>query len=74
VRSLGKYLTEKFAKKSHDVRIQLLCATLYGLFHIFGVGGALAIIMKARKMQQPRRVTKIVRRPPPPPTAPSVTV
>jgi len=54
IKSILKY----FATKSHDVRIQLLCATLFGLVSIFGIGGALSIIMKARKLSKPRnRVT-----------------
>lgn len=56
------------AKKSHDVKIQLLLATLYGLVDLFGITGAVAIIMKARKLStkkpgnrvtaQPGKVTK----------------
>lgn len=39
-----------FGKKSHNIQVQLLCATLYGLLSIFGTGGTIAIILKARKL------------------------
>jgi hypothetical protein len=39
-----------FAKKSHNVRVQLLFATFHGLLSIFGFGGTIAIIMKVRKL------------------------
>jgi hypothetical protein len=47
-----------FGRKTHDVRVQLLCATLYGLVSLFGVGGAIAVILKARKLAKPRKVKK----------------
>lgn len=43
-------LLRYFAKKSHDVRTQLLLASLYGLVSLYGVGGSVTIILKARKM------------------------
>jgi hypothetical protein len=45
-----KGLIRYFAKKTHNVRIQLLCATLFGLLELYGFGGTIAIIMKARKL------------------------
>lgn len=38
------------SKKSHDVQIQLLCATCYGLVDLYGLRGSIAIIIKARKL------------------------
>lgn len=38
------------AKKSHNVRLQLLYATLFGLLELYGFGGTVSIIMKARKL------------------------
>jgi hypothetical protein len=56
-----KTILRYFAKKSHDVRIQLLLATIYGLLDLFGFGGTVAILIKARKLaaaKKPRnRVT-----------------
>jgi hypothetical protein len=37
------------AKKSDNVQVQVLCATLYGLVSIFGIGPTVLIIMKMRK-------------------------
>lgn len=48
-----------FAKRSHDVRIQLLLATLYGLTSIYGLSGALSIIMKARKLTNVKRRNRV---------------
>lgn len=45
-----KNLLAYFAKKSHDVRTQLLLASIYGLVSLYGVTGAFAIILKARKL------------------------
>lgn len=43
-----------FAKRTHEVRTQLLLATLYGLVAIYGVGGGLSIILKAKKIAKPK--------------------
>jgi len=40
-----------FAKRSHDVRVQVALAALHGCLSIFGVGGTIAIIIKLRRMQ-----------------------
>lgn len=48
-------LLRYLARRSHDVRIQLLLATLYGLVSIFGLGGAVAILLKARKLSTTKR-------------------
>lgn len=52
-------LLRYLAKRSHDVRIQLLLATLYGLTSIYGLGGALSIIMKARKLTNVKRRNRV---------------
>lgn len=51
-----KRLFAYFAKRSHDVRIQLLCATIYGLLSVFGVFGTIAIILKARKVSKKQAI------------------
>jgi hypothetical protein len=62
-------LLRYFAKKSHNVRVQLLLATMYGLVSIYGVTGAFTILMKARRLvKQPRKRVQ-----PKPPTT-NVTV
>jgi hypothetical protein len=58
VTKLIKRLLMYFGRKTHDVRIQLLCATLYGLVSMYGIGGGIAIILKARKLAKPRKVVK----------------
>lgn len=45
-----------FAKRTHDVRMQLLIATLYGLISLYGIGGTVAIMLKARKLSKMRKV------------------
>jgi len=40
-----------FARKSHTVQIQVVLGAMYGLIAIYGVGPAIAIIMKLRKAQ-----------------------
>lgn len=52
-----KRILAYFAKRTHDVRLQLLLACLYGLVHLYGVTGGFAIILKARKLQQRKRKT-----------------
>jgi hypothetical protein len=47
-----------FAKRTHDIKLQLLLATLYGLVSLFGTGGAIMIIIKARKLHKPTKVVK----------------
>jgi hypothetical protein len=49
-----KKILAYFGRKSHNVQVQLLCATLYGLISLFGIGGTIAIIMKARKVANTR--------------------
>jgi len=50
VKKLAAKLLRYCAMKSHDVQVQLLCATIHGLVDIFGIGGAFAILLKARKI------------------------
>ena len=45
-----KLLIRYLARKSHNVRLQLLYATLFGLLELYGLGGTIAIILKARKL------------------------
>lgn len=56
-----KTLLRYLSHKTHNVQIQLLCATLFGLLSLYGYGGTAAIILKARKLttkKKPRnRVT-----------------
>ena len=47
------------AYKSHNVNVQLLLASLYGLVKLYGWQGAFAIVMKARK--QHARNTQVER-------------
>lgn len=55
-----KYILRYFAKRTHDIRYQLLIGTLYGCVELFGVRGTILIMMKARKMKPPsRRVVTI---------------
>jgi hypothetical protein len=42
-------------KRSHNVQVQAGCALLYGLLSMYGFGGTCAIILKLRKLKQPRR-------------------
>jgi hypothetical protein len=56
-----KAILSYFARKSHNVRIQVFLALFYGLLSIFGVGGTLSIIMKIRK-QAKQQKTKAVKR------------
>lgn len=44
-----------FAKRTHDLQTQLLLASMYGLVSLFGVSGTVAILMKARKLNQPTK-------------------
>lgn len=44
-----KKLLTYFAKRSHDVRIQVALASVYGLISIFGVGKTLLIMNQLRK-------------------------
>jgi hypothetical protein len=37
-----------FAKRSHNVKTQVLIASVYGLVSIFGVGGTIQIMLKMR--------------------------
>lgn len=39
-----------FAKKSHNVNVQCLLATVYGLVSIFGIGGTIAIMLKMKSL------------------------
>lgn len=57
-----KRLFAYFAKRSHDVRVQLLCATIYGLLSIFGFGGTVAIIIKARKLTKVRKPSSMTKK------------
>lgn len=45
-------------KRTKTVQVQLLCATLYGLVSLYGVGGAVAIVFKARKLTKTRKAVK----------------
>jgi hypothetical protein len=47
-----KTILRYFANKTHDVRLQLLCASLFGLLELYGYSGAFAIILKARKLNK----------------------
>jgi hypothetical protein len=73
VTSLAKRLIEYLARKTHNVQYQVLCATIYGLLHLFGIGGTIAIIAKMRKMHKPT-TRKVVKTSPPQPPQPNVTV
>lgn len=53
-----KKIIRYFANKSHDVRIQLLLATIYGLLDIYGFRGMVSIILKARKMTNSKAVIR----------------
>lgn len=52
-----KTLISYLARKSHNIRTQLLCATIFGLLSLYGYTGTFAIILKARKLTN-KRVTK----------------
>lgn len=38
-----------FARRSHNVKVQCLLATIYGLVSIFGIGGTINIMLKMKK-------------------------
>jgi hypothetical protein len=40
------------ARRVHNVKVQLLMATFYGLLDIYGFGGTVAIILKIRKQAE----------------------
>ena len=50
-----KKLLKWSARKSHNVQAQAAFALIYGLYDIFGFGPTVAIIMKLRKLKQPRK-------------------
>jgi hypothetical protein len=58
-----KSVIRYFGKKTHNVRIQLLCATLYGLLELYGLGGTFAIIMKARKLTTKKPCNRVTAKP-----------
>lgn len=47
-----------FARRSHNVQVQVLLAGLHGLLSVFGVKGTIAIILKMRKMNHKKVVRK----------------
>jgi len=49
------------ARRSHNVQVQAGLALLHGLIDIFGIGPTIAIIMKLRKLKQPRKPNANVR-------------
>lgn len=51
-----KRLIMYFGKRSHNIQVQLLCATFYGLVSIYGVFGSVAFFLKARKMAKRRAI------------------
>lgn len=53
-----KTIIKYFAKRTHNIRLQLLCGTLYGLLDLYGFVGTFAILNKARKMQTVKRPNK----------------
>lgn len=48
-----------FAKRTHNLQYQLLCATLYGLVSIYGVRGSVLILMKVSKMKTKKLPKKV---------------
>jgi hypothetical protein len=44
-----------FAKKSHNLKTQVLLASVYGLVAIFGVGGTIQIMLKMRAQAEKER-------------------
>jgi hypothetical protein len=61
IKKTSLWILSKVAHKSHDVRIQLLVSTLYGSITLYGIGGTVALVMKARKLSTvPTR--KVVKR------------
>jgi hypothetical protein len=40
------------ARRIHNVKIQVLLATIYGLIDIFGYGATFAIMLKMKKLVQ----------------------
>lgn len=42
-------------RHTRNVQAQAACALLYGLLELFGVTGTIAIVMKLRKLKQPRK-------------------
>ncbi len=53
-----KTILAYFAKRSHNVRVQVFLALFHGLLSIFGVGGTVAIVMKLRKQAQKQTKAK----------------
>lgn len=51
MRKLVERIVIFFAKKSHDVKIQVVLAALYGIIHIYGIGAVIPILIKLRKSQ-----------------------
>jgi hypothetical protein len=60
MKKLLLWLLAKIAHKSHDVKIQLLLSTLYGSVTLYGIGGTVALVMKARKLSSVNK--KVVKR------------
>ncbi len=56
-----KSLLRYFSKKTHDIRYQLLIGSLYGCIELYGVRGTILIMMKARKLQPPKKVRRSVK-------------
>lgn len=57
MRNLVKRILKHYAMKTHDVRIQVALSAFYGLVEIFGITGAILIIMKNRKLMVKKKPT-----------------
>lgn len=51
-----KRVIQYFGHRTHNIQVQLLCATFYGLVSLYGVFGSIAIFIKARKMAKRKSI------------------
>lgn len=62
VKKVTLWILAKIAHSSHDVKVQLLVSTLFGSVTLYGIGGTIALVMKARKLSNVKITRKAVKR------------